>query len=302
MKNNVYVRSNRSILTISLSRILFILPVIIYGFYKNGIYLYQNNYITLFNMFRPLIIIFGGAIIAAGINIFYEKILKNNKSNLLDVLFSSFTIEYAILIGCVSSINTNLLIYFSTLTIVLFVSKFMNNRINVMCLIFLLIYGISCFFSDYNFANYYEMSKDFSYTIMDYLIGRGAGGIASTHIIFLILAMFGLFITNNSKTNITLTSIVTVIICLLIIHIFNKSNIFEILFHNNYLFIFSLIATDSVTSSYTNSGMLIYGVLIGILTAIISIINPIIAPYIAILIVSLFNILIDKYSYLLKKS
>lgn len=301
MKNNVYIRSNRSILTISLTRILFIIPMIIYGFYKNGIYLYQNNYITLFNLFKPLIIVFGGAIIGAIINLFYEKIIKKNKGNLVNVIFSSFTIEYAILIGCVSSINVNLLIYFSVLTIILFISKFMNNRINIMCLIFLIIYGISYFLNDYSYANNYELSKNFSYTIMDYFIGRGSGGLASTHIIFLILAMVGLFITNNNKTDITLTSIITVVVCLLIISVFNKRDVIEIIFHNNYLFIFSLIATDSVTSSYTKYGMMIYGTLIGIITAIISIINPITAPFIAILVVSLFNILIDKYSYVLKK-
>lgn len=299
MKNNVYVRSSKSIFSISLTRLLFILPMIIYGFYKNGIYLYQNGYISLFNVFRPLIIIFGSAIIASLINIIYEMLIKKNKDKLINILFSSFTIEYAVLIACVMSINVNLIIYFGVLSVLLFISKFLNNRVNVMAIIFLVIYGISYFTTGFSYANSYENSKVFSYTIMDYFIGRGSGGIASTHIIFLALAIFGLFITSNNKTDITLSSIITFIAVLIFISIFNHINVIENIFNNNIPFIFALIATDSVTSCYTSRGMIIFGVLIGIIASLFSIINPIIAPFIAILIVSLFNILIDKYANIL---
>lgn len=252
-------------------------------------------------MFRPLIIILGGALIGIMINTLYEKIIQRNNDRLLDIIFSSFTIEYAILIGCITSINVNLIVYFSVLTIFLIISKFIKNRVNIMALIFIIIYIISIYLNNYEFANTYELSKTFSYTLMDYMIGRGAGGIASTHIIFLLLALFGLYMTNNNKTAITISSLISLIITLLIISFFQKSDIIDIIFHNNYLFIFGLVATDSVTSSYTLEGMIVFGVLIGLLTGIISIFNPIIAPFIAILVVSLFNILLDKYSYILKK-
>lgn len=301
MNNNIYVRSSKSIFSISLTRMLFIIPMILYGFYKNGIYLYQNNYISLFNMFRPLIIILGSAVIGALINIIYEIIIKKNKDKLINILFSSFTIEYAVLIACVMSINVNLLIYFSILFIVLFISKFLNNRINIMAIIFLVIYVISYFTGGFSFANNYENSKVFSYTLMDYFIGRDSGGIASTHIIFLSLAIFGLFITNNNKTDITLSSIVTFIILSIFISMFNHVDVIKIIFNNNIPFIFSLIATDSVTSCYTGKGMITFGILIGIITALLSVINPIIAPYIAIAIASLFNVLIDKYVNILIK-
>jgi Na+-translocating ferredoxin:NAD+ oxidoreductase RnfD subunit len=134
---------------------------------------------------------------------------------------------------------------------------------------------------------------------MDYFIGRDIGGIASTHIIFLLVALFGLYITNNNKTNITISSIVSLLIVLFIISLFNGSDIVKVLFNNNYPFIMAFIATDSVTSCYTNKGSIVFGVLVGIITGLITLINPIIAPYIAILIVSLFNILIDKYTNIL---
>ena len=52
--NNVYVRGNTSIKSISLTRLFLLLPLIIYGCYKNGVYLYTSNYINLFDMFRPI--------------------------------------------------------------------------------------------------------------------------------------------------------------------------------------------------------------------------------------------------------
>ena len=37
MKNNIYIRSNKSIKTISLTKIFFLIPLMLYGLYKNGI-------------------------------------------------------------------------------------------------------------------------------------------------------------------------------------------------------------------------------------------------------------------------
>ena len=50
--NNVYVRGNTSIKSISLTRLFLLLPLIIYGCYKNGVYLYTSNYINLFDMLK----------------------------------------------------------------------------------------------------------------------------------------------------------------------------------------------------------------------------------------------------------
>ena len=56
MKNNVYVRSRRSIKNISIVRICLLIPLIIYGFYKNGFYLYQHQYTNILGLFKPLIL------------------------------------------------------------------------------------------------------------------------------------------------------------------------------------------------------------------------------------------------------
>lgn len=301
MNNNVYIRSNRSILSISLTRIICLLPMIIYGIYKNGIYLYQHDYISLFQMFRPVVIILGSAIIGALVNILYEYVIKKSKDDIISVLFSSFHIEYSILLACVMSINVNLIVYFVVLFVLLFASKFINNRINIVCACFIIIYLISNQIQTFNYLNAYESSKVFSLEFMDYMIGRTSGGIASTHIILLCLALFGIGITNNNKTSITLSAIITYISLLFIMHLFHDFKLIDTLFSYNYLFIASFIATDSVTSSYTIKGMYVFGICVGLLSFAFYFINPILAPFIAVLITSLFNNLIDRKSGLLKK-
>ena len=96
MKNSVFVRNNKSIKTISLARMSFMFPLIIYGFY-------QNHLTNLIGLFKPLIFIFGGALIGFLVNIIYEKIIMKNKEKIIDCAFSSFHIEYGLILGMIVS-------------------------------------------------------------------------------------------------------------------------------------------------------------------------------------------------------
>ena len=128
---------------------------------------------------------------------------------------------------------------------------------------------------------------------MDYMIGRGAGGISATHIILIIISMLGISISNNNKVNITISSIVTAALFFGVYSIITKDNVGALLLTNNIIFAFTYIATDYVTSSYTLNGEIIFGSLVGAATFGFYFVNPILAPFIAILVVSLFNNLID---------
>ena len=142
--NNVYIRSKKNIFNISIVRIILLIPMILYGIYKNWIFLYINKYTNLYGLFRPFIFILGGAFIGAIINIIYEYIFNkknNDKPKIKEVLFSSFHIEYGIILGCLTSINTNMLVFFLSLFIIFFLSKFLKNRVNIMCVCFIVIYA-----------------------------------------------------------------------------------------------------------------------------------------------------------------
>ena len=295
MKNNVYVRSRKSIKNISITRLLCLLPLIIYGFYKNGIYLYANHYVGIWGLFKPLVYIGLGAFIGALVNVLYELIIKKRQDDIVDVIFSSFHVEYGILLGCITSINTNLFIYTMSILIVFIISKFIKNRINVMSIVFILIYLLQMnILNNYSFLNVYDTSRVFTFDFMDYMVGRGQGGIATTHIILLVISFIGISITNNNKTNITISSAISLFVLFGIYAIINKVPLGSIILNNNYMFICVYILTDYVTSSYTLTGEVIYGVLFGILTLAFYFINPYIAPFIAVAITSLLNNLIDR--------
>ena len=192
------------------------------------------------------------------------------------------------------SINTNIIVFILTTFLMLFISKFFNNRINIICLTFIIIYFISNYINEYQFLNSYELSKVFHLNVLDYMIGRGSSGIATSHILLILVALVGLFITNNNKTHISIVSIV-IYACLLFVYcIINHGNFFDILFTNNNIFMLGIVSTDYVTSTYTKNGMFYYALFVALLGFSLYFINPIIALPIAILIVSLFNNLIDR--------
>ena len=282
-------------------RLASLIPMFLYGFYKNGIYLYQNHYGDLLDMMRPLIFLISGGLMGALVNFLWEKLIKHNKGDLKSILFSSFTIEYGVFLGAISSINTNLLVFLSVVFIGLLATRLFNNRLNVTAVCFIALYLISNFISPYDFANIYEKSKVFSLTLMDYLIGRGIGGIHSTHIIFLFIALLICFLTNNNKTTITISAIGTWSILLGLFCLIKGQDFLSPFFANNYLFIFGFIATDMVSSCYTKNGELAFGILLGILTFALYFVNPVLAPFIALIIVSILNNLLDRLMKPLKK-
>lgn len=289
------IKDDTSIKKISLTYILSLLPLILYGFYKNGIYLYIKKYISLPTMFKPLLLILIGFLIGASVNIIYLKLIKKRKDNIIDIIFSSFHPIYGILIASIISINTNILLFSVVTFAVLFISKFINNKINLISLSSLIIFFIMNVLNKFTFMNIYEQSSSFKMNAIDYMFGRGSGGILTTNILLIVLSFIILYNSKVYKKNIAIYSssvfiLLTTIYCILTKNI---GNIMNMLFTNGILFSFVYVATEPVSSSYTKYGKEIYGILVGILTFIFYLINPALSSLGGILIASIFNSLID---------
>ena len=289
------IKDDTSIKKISLTYILSLFPLILYGFYKNGIYLYIKKYISLPKMFKPLLLILIGFLIGASVNIIYLKLIKKSKDNIIDIIFSSFHPIYGILIASIISINTNILLFSVVTFAVLFISKFINNKINLISLSSLIIFFIMNILNKFTFMNIYEQSSSFKMNAIDYMFGRGSGGILTTNILLIVLSFIILYNSKVYKKNIAIYSsgvfiLLTTIYCILTKNI---GNIMNMLFTNGILFSFVYVATESVSSSYTKYGKEIYGILVGILTFIFYLINPALSSLGGILIASIFNSLID---------
>lgn len=293
--NKVYVKENRSIFTISRNRILLLIPMILYGLYKNGLFLYRKGYVDLFSLFKPLMMLGIGILIGCLVNIIYEYLFKRSKDKFINVLFSSFHIEYGIITSSILAINTNIVIYSIVTFIVFITSKILNNRVNTVALTFITIYIVSILTNNpFTFINSYENDKTLSLTFFDYLIGRGVGGMLSTNTLLMLLSCILLYLTDNFKINITISSLLTYIILVIIGSFIFKYNIVNILFLPNILYALSFIATDLVTSPYTDKGQVIYGILISIITYILNFYIPTISVFVTIVIISLFNSIIDR--------
>lgn len=289
-------KSNNSIKRITLTYIISLLPLILFGFYKNGISLYIKKYVNILEMFKPLVIILLGFLIGAIVNVIYEKKINKNKDNIKDIIFSSLHPIYGILIGCISSINTNIILFSLVTFIILLISKFTKNtKINYITLTSLIIFFIMNIFGKFSFLNAYEVSNNFNMNAIDYLFGKGNGGIVTTNILLLIISYIILYNSNIYKRNIPIYSFISFLL-LTIIYCFIKNdigNIMNMLFTNGILFSFVYIASEPNSSSYTRLGSTIYGIIVGVLSFIFYLINPALSSLGGIFIASIFNSLID---------
>ncbi|MDD2409242.1 MAG: RnfABCDGE type electron transport complex subunit D [Bacilli bacterium] len=295
--NNIYLRSDYSIKKISKYIILSLIPLILAGFYKNGIKLYANDLVNIYGLFKPLLITISGFLTGIIVNLIYENLIKKNKDKLSNKIFSSFHPIYGIIVGSIISINTNIFLYIIVTFIIFMISKFIKNtKINLMAFTSLIIIFIMNIISSFTFLNIYEATKTFNLSSFDYLIGRGSGGINTTFGLLLLISLVILGSKNYYKKMIPLFSALTfmILICGYGIYKNEIELIFNNIFSNGILFCFIYIATDPISSSYTMYGNLIYSLLLGILTFIFFLIEPTLAVLGAILIVSILHDFIDK--------
>ncbi len=290
------IKNNNSIEKMSYIYLLSLLPLILFGFYKNGISLYIKDYVNILGMLKPLLLILCGFIIGILVNIIYEKVIKKSQNNIREIIFSSFHPIYGILISCIISINTNIFLFSIITFVVLFISKFISiNKVNYIALSGLIIFFIMNIMGEFSFLNIYESTNNFNMNAVDYLFGRGSGGVFTTNVILLTISFIVLYNSKIYKKTIPIFSISTFILLTIIYCITTNNiiNIMNMLFTNGILFSFIFIATEPISSSYTKKGMAIYGIIVGILTFLLYLIQPALSSLGAILIASIFNSLID---------
>lgn len=290
------IKNNNSIEKMSYIYLLSLLPLILFGFYKNGISLYIKGYVGIFDMLKPLLFIIIGLIIGALVNIIYEKNIKKSNDNIKEIIFSSFHPIYGVLVSSIISINTNIFLFGIVTFIILLVSKFINvNKLNYVALTGLIIFFIMNIVGKFSFLNVYEASNNFNMNAVDYLFGRGSGGILTTNVILLSISFIILYNSKIYKKIIPIFATSAFIVLTVIYSLATNDivNIMNMLFTNGILFSFVFIATEPISSSYTKKGMAIYGTLVGVLTFLLYLIQPALSSLGAILIASIFNSLID---------
>lgn len=291
LKNNITQKKINTYLFISL------IPLLITGFYKNGIKLYLNDLVGIKGMFKPLILDILGFLIGVLVNVIYEKLIKKNPGKLKHIIFDSFHPLYGLLIASVISINTNIFIFIIVTFIMLLLSKFIKqDKVNVVALTALIIIFIINITGTFTFNNLYESTNNLNLDALDYLIGRGSGGINTTHVIFLIISLIILCNQKFYKKEIPFYSSLIfslgIIIYSIITNDIGKS--IDHIFSNGILFAYVFIATDSLTTPRTYKGKIIYSIIIGLVTVGLYTVYPPLSALGAIVIGSMCHNTIDK--------
>ncbi len=295
---DVFIKSRINLKKINIYLFISLLPLIITGFYKNGINLYTNHLIGFKEMFKPLIFDILGFIIGISVNIIHERVFRKNKDNLFSIMFTSFHPFYGLLIASVISINTNIFLFIIITFLSLMISKFFkSSSINIVALTSLLIIFCINLTGDFSFFNKLESQNDLNLVALDYFLGKGSGGINATCVFCLIISLLILCNQSFYKKNIPLYSTIIYVSCMVIYSIItnNIGSILDNIFSNNILFSFVFIGTESLSSPYTYKGQIIYSVIIGVLTFGMYLIYPPLAALGGIIIASICHVTIDKF-------
>ena len=281
--NKVYIHSKNTIDKYVLKYIYGLIPLVLYGIYKNGIILYNANLINFFSIFKVLYLIVISLIIYVIFSIITKRKLKLNLE-LLSILIIPLFMPYSI----------NLLLYSISLFILLFIDYYLSKilKYNNISFIILGIILVLVIFNSYNYLNPIEQTNNYSYSFLDLLFGRNPGGIAASSIIIGIILIIYYSIFTIYKQNIAISSIIVFLLLTVILNNFNINS----LLNSNAILSFILIAPELKNTPVSLKGTIIYGIVVGIISALLcQFVSIYIGAFIAIFIVSLSYSILRKF-------
>lgn len=261
-----------------------LIPFIFYAIYKNGYLIYKKNLIGIFGVFKPLFLVLISLFIKIIVDLIKYKKIKFD-----------YNFIYVLLVSLIMPYNINYLIYVIVFFIIYFLLTYIPNlKVNKVCLIYLILVLINSLIENFSYMNPLELNYSYNFSFLDYLFGRNIGGISSTSI-FLSLASF-IYLINNYyyKKDVPFFINATYLILSFVYFLFTNNNSF--LLNSELIFASVFIASLPYFSPYKRIHQIIYSVLIGIISFAISILfNKIISIYLAILIVSIFNLFVNRH-------
>ncbi len=282
---------NRPLTTrLSLMYLIALIPLIIFGFYKNGISLYSKEYANFLGMFKPLLLIL-------------MSVTGNLLANLLKGLKSKKQIDFSnVKFGLVESIILAMCLPISSSPLIVFVVSlicslfFRKSKLNQIAVMYLLIQGFNYLLKLGNFENAYEASTLLNHNGLDLFLGFGVGGVASTSIILTLLALIFMSFNKLYKKDLVYTAILTFVLLGAITNIIdsNYTEIFSYIFSGNVIFMLVFVLPNLNSTSYTSKGQVLSGILVGILTYLLSFITPFNAVVISILLISPLKGIFDR--------
>lgn len=282
-KNRVFFHNKVNIKNIVISYLLCLIPLILYGIYKNGILLYTRDLISFLSIFKIIYLLIISLLIYILVDIL---IFKKKEIWTLDLLF-------LMIIPLFMPQNINLFVYGISLFISFLISNVLERKIkfNKMAFCKLFIILVLVVINNYTYLNPAENLNIYSLNYWDLLWGRNIGGIASTNIILGIIILILFSVLNNYKKIIAICSISAFIIISLLVSGFDINSLLS----SSTILGLILLNVDSISTPHSRLGMIIYGIACGILTAILTyFLNAFEGVFISVLFLSFFTPILDK--------
>lgn len=277
---STFVREETNIKKIISYLYISIIPLLIFGFYKNGIKSYDGIYIL-----HPLILDLVGFASGTLVSIILEK-----KKPL-----TSFYPFYGLLSASLVFPNTSIIVFGLICFISLFIYKKINkNNVNIVCVIALIVILISNFYET-SYLNL-VINSNTNLDGLDYLLGKGSAGLNASCTLLSLTSYLYLSTKAFYKREIPLYSFLTYSILMVIYLSFigDINSLFVRLLSNGTIFSLVFVSTMGTTSSYTKRGRICYALILGILLFILSFSFPSLAVISAIFLVSIMHKYIDK--------
>lgn len=277
---STFVREETNIKKIISYLYISIIPLLIFGFYKNGIKGYDGIFIL-----HPLILDLVGFASGALVSIILEK-----KKPL-----TSFYPFYGLLSASLVFPNTSIIVFGLICFISLFIYKKINkNNVNIVCVIALIVILISNFYET-SYLNL-VINSNTNLDGLDYLLGKGSTGLNASCTLLSLASYLYLSTKAFYKREIPLYSFLTYSILMVIYLSFigDINSLFVRLLSNGTIFSLVFVSTMGTTSSYTKRGRICYALILGILMFILSFSFPSLAVISAIFLVSIMHKYIDK--------
>ena len=277
---STFVREETNIKKIISYLYISIIPLLIFGFYKNGIKSFDGIYIL-----HPLILDLVGFASGTLVSIILEK-----KKPL-----TSFYPFYGLLSASLVFPNTSIIVFGLICFISLFIYKKINkNNVNIVCVIALIVILISNFYET-SYLNL-VINSNTNLDGLDYLLGKGSAGLNASCTLLSLASYLYLSTKAFYKREIPLYSFLTYSILMVIYLSFigDINSLFVRLLSNGTIFSLVFVSTMGTTSSYTKRGRICYALILGILLFILSFSFPSLAVISAIFLVSIVHKYIDK--------
>lgn len=272
-----------------------VIPLFLYGLYKNGYLLISNNYIT----YKMLIKIILYPVISIAIGLLFGFIIKKKQADLTKI---------GIIAGLTAPYNFNMIAYFSILIGIMFLVVYVPNRlkINESALLIVILIILNQIFNHSILFNPMESTSSYRYSLFDLFFGRGVSYIYTSSIFWLLISYIILIFIKTYKKEVFIYSIVTYLICFIGYLILKQDfNYCAIKLLNGITFFsFIFIAPINESSPSIRYEIIIYSILFGIISfAFVFIFNIFTGGVIAALIISVIYRIYDiiRQKHFLKK-